>query len=215
MRTRLVRAVVLAVLAISVIVLAPSRPAYACSEPGGYDEEVILQDMDESTVIAVGRAEVVARTGPTWRWHRAGVVAFTQAWFLREDPVAAAETVWIINDGRDLGGDCYFGQDAPSVGSGQGLYVLYEDGVVVPLTALDSVTFDSVDPGDLTARYGEPASVTPDPGRVDAAFAPLVAERRTMTWLVRIAAALGLGVVAIVVVRRRTGRWPLVGGRSG
>lgn len=203
MRTRLVRAATLAVLAISVVVLATSRPASACSEPRPFEEDLFLEDIDESTVIAFGRAEVVARTGPTWRWHRAGVVAFTQAWFLREETAAAAETMWIINDGRNRGGDCYFGRDAPSVGSGQGLYVVYDDGVIAPLTARDSVTFDSVDPADLTARYGEPASVTPDRGRIDAAFAPLIAERRTMTWLVRIAAALGFGVVAIVVVRRR------------
>lgn len=203
MRTRLVRSVVLAVFVVSVVVLATSGPASACSEPGPFDEDLILEDIDESTVIAVGQAEVVARTGPTWRWHRAGVVAFTQAWFLSEKVTVAAETVWTINDGRDRGGDCYFGRDAPLVGSQQGLYVLFDDGGVSRLTGLGGDSFDSVAPADLTARYGEPASVTPDPARVDAAFAPLVAERRTMTWLVRIAAAVGVGVGAIVVVRRR------------
>jgi hypothetical protein len=203
MRHRLVKAAILAVLVLPVPVVLTSLPAAACSEPGSFFEDLTLEEVDQAKVVAVGQAEVVARTGWTWRWHRAGVVAFTQAWPLREDAASVTETVWTINDGRATGGDCYFGRDAGPVGAQQGVHILFEDGSVAQLTALGEGSFGPVDPADLTTRYGEPVTVAPDPGLVEAALAPLVAERRATNALVRGAVVLVVGAFVFFGVRRR------------
>ena len=183
-----------------------STPAGACSEPGPDFEMVDLEDLEEREVVAIGQPEVVARTGATWRWHRAGVLAFTEVWLVTEDLAGVTAAVWTMNDGRDEGGDCYFGRDVPPIGSRQEFHALYEDGSVASLTGLEGGSFDAIDHADLTSRYGEPVAVSPDPGRVDAALAPLTAERRFSYLLPRFAVPLGFGAASLFFILRRSRR---------
>lgn len=202
MRARLLRAAVLTTLVLPVTVLLASTPAAACSEPGPVNDELALEDIDESQVIAIGQAEIVARTGPTWRWHRAGVVAFTEAWPLSDDADAVAETVWTINDGRDRGGDCYFGRDAGPIGSRQGFHALFEDGRIAQLATFGETPVRSIDAAGLTERYGDPVQIQPDAGRVEAALSPLTSERRATNLFVRGVAAVAIAALAVPLVRR-------------
>ncbi len=176
--------------------LLDSAPALACSED--FIEEVTLDDLDEQRIVAIGQAEIVARTGATWRWHRAGVVAFVQAWPLSDDLDAVPEAVWTRNSRRNNGGDCYFGRDAGDVGASEGFHVLLDDGAVIQIRYLNEDSDTWVDAAELTSRFGQPTSVTPDPELVEAALSALIAERRVEYWLVRsVALFAAFGVIAL------------------
>lgn len=209
---------ILAVLAVTTVVLSWTAEVGACSI-GNRVGVQYLDKLDDMDVVAIGQPEIVARTGAASGWHRAGVIAFTSAWLVGGDEETVAETVWTMNDGRtEQEGFCNFRFDADTVGTRQGFRVLMANGAVLPLALAfspDSGSLDAapVDPSVLTDRYGPPVEITPDPGLVEAAYAPLAAERRADD--VSLQATLGGSIVVLVLAlpvartRRSPTRRPL------
>lgn len=173
----------------------------ACSEPGS--DYFDVEELNYDEIIAVGQAEIVARTGATWRWHRAGVVAFVEAWPVSDDISAVSTTVWTRNDRRDSGGDCYFGQDAPEIGTRTGFYALFNDERVVEVANWSVDSWESVYATELTSQFGPPIKIEADTEAVAAALDPMVAERRVMYWLVRVVALSAFLVLSALAIARR------------
>lgn len=186
------------------LLAATASPALACSQPDGEDS-LEVEDLNYDEVAAIGQAEIIAQTGATLGWHKAGVVAFVEAWPVSGDTSQASTTVWGINSRRTGGGDCSFGRHAPEVGTRMGFYALFHDGGFIEIENWRVDSWESAYAAELTEQFGPPVSVEVDPGIVATKFDPMVAERRLMYWLVRVVAlAALLGLAALAVARR----WP-------